>query len=243
MITKAIVDKVINKYQIRVRVPTIDRVSYDSISTTSDQLSIATICTLPHFIPNVKVGDIVFVSFEDDLKSKPVIIGYLYMEKDYETYVDGIFSSIVVNNNAKLSQDTTIGEIDYNQLKQLKGINGNIQLQLNSLKSQAQQSGIVEFPCLNKDLRENQACLFCTVENTGYVRTLEFGSEFIAGVIVSDKGNTALVGICGIYNVIDDGRCKNLTFCDPDAGGKAKPGTKYKIIKRVDENTIQILFK
>ena len=76
MILKAIVDKVLDKYNIRVRIPELDRAEYNASSTSRDDLNVAIICTLPGFDLNLQEGDIVFVSFEPN--GQCLILGCLF---------------------------------------------------------------------------------------------------------------------------------------------------------------------
>ena len=80
MITKAIVEEVLTPYQVRVRIPILDRVSSSELSTPTEELNIATICSLPNCYINVQKGDIVFVGFEDNTYRKAVILGHLSRE-------------------------------------------------------------------------------------------------------------------------------------------------------------------
>ena len=85
MITKAIVEKVIDNYNIRVRVPSLDRTYQSSVYTNNEDLNVAIVCTLPGCDPNIKVGDVVFVSLEETEEDRAVILGYLYRTKKTET--------------------------------------------------------------------------------------------------------------------------------------------------------------
>lgn len=80
MITKAYIEEVISPYQMKVRMPIFDKPSGVNLCTNNENLSIATICCLPNIIPQYNVGDVVFVAFEDNNLSTPVILGVLYAE-------------------------------------------------------------------------------------------------------------------------------------------------------------------
>ena len=135
MITKAIVEEVLTPYQVRVRIPILDRVSSSELSTPTEELNIATICSLPNCYINVQKGDIVFVGFEDNTYRKAVILGHLSREACI-TYSDINLNSLVVNSEAKLPVTTHIGDVQPHQLAMLKGLTDNIQKQLDSLKEQ-----------------------------------------------------------------------------------------------------------
>lgn len=136
MITKAIVEKVIDNYNIRIRVPSLDRTYQSSVYTNNEDLNVAIVCTLPGCDPNIKVGDVVFVSLEDTEEDRAVILGYLYRTKKTETLCDMLLSKLNVANVAVLPEDTTIGNVSSFELQQLSGIRGNVQLQITQLQEQ-----------------------------------------------------------------------------------------------------------
>ncbi len=136
MITKAIVEKVIDPYNIRIRVPSLDRTYQSSVHTNSEELNVAIVCTLPGCDPNIKSGDIVFVSIDETEEDRAVILGYLYRTKKTETLCDMLLSKLTVMNVATLPQDTTIGDVSSFELQQLTGIRGNVQLQITQLQEQ-----------------------------------------------------------------------------------------------------------
>lgn len=136
MITKAIVEKVIDNYNIRIRVPSLDRTYQSSVYTNNEDLNVAIVCTLPGCDPNIKVGDVVFVSLEDTEEDRAVILGYLYRTKKTETLCDMLLSKLNVADAAVLPEDTTIGNVSSFELQQLSGIRGNVQLQITQLQEQ-----------------------------------------------------------------------------------------------------------
>lgn len=136
MITKAIVEKVIDNYNIRIRVPSLDRTYQSSVYTNNEDLNVAIVCTLPGCDPNIKVGDVVFVSLEDTEEDRAVILGYLYRTKKTETLCDMLLSKLNVADVAVLPEDTTIGNVSSFELQQLSGIRGNVQLQITQLQEQ-----------------------------------------------------------------------------------------------------------
>ena len=136
MITKAIVEEIISPYQVKVRIPLLDRAEATPLSTNSDDLNIATICCLPNCYMNLQVGDIVFVGFEDNTYYKAVILGHLCREATSNTYSDAAFSNLDVRSSVRLPSSTTIGSVTGDELSRLSGTTENIQKQLNSLKEQ-----------------------------------------------------------------------------------------------------------
>ena len=52
------------------------------------------------------------------------------------------------------------------------------------------------------------------------------------------------IGMLGVLNVIDDGSCKVNGFCKVVDGGTATASdTGYRVIKRVTDNIVKIVFK
>ena len=86
MIQKAIVEAIENDYQVKVRIPKYDKMSYDG--TNYHELSTGIICSTPGSLVNYSVGDIVLVGFENDEISKPVILGLLYTNNNAESSVN-----------------------------------------------------------------------------------------------------------------------------------------------------------
>lgn len=134
MITRGIVEKLLDRYTIKVRMPLLNRMKQNSNSILSEDLNEAVVSVPPNFDPNINVGDVVFVAFEDNNFGKPVVIGYLYRSNMTPTYGDIILNSINVKIAANLSADTTIGDVSSTNISYLKGVTSNIQGQLNSLK-------------------------------------------------------------------------------------------------------------
>lgn len=126
MITKGIIEEIISPYEVRVRVPTLDRSLTSSIATATENLNIATICTLPNCYVNLQVGDVVFVGFEDNTYYKAVILGHLCREES-TTYADLILGNLTVKNGCK------IGDVTQSEISQLVGVRDNLQKQIDNL--------------------------------------------------------------------------------------------------------------
>lgn len=134
MITKGIIEEVLSPYEVRIRIPTLDRDKSSSLSTSTEHLNIATICTLPNCYVNLQVGDVVFVGFEDNTYYKAVVLGHLCREAEYTTYMDLNIGNLIVNSSAKLPSETSIGELSSIDLSQLKGVKDNLQKQIDMLQ-------------------------------------------------------------------------------------------------------------
>lgn len=159
MITKATVSEVIDNKTCKVRIPIFNQTKASALATPDNELSEATICTIPNYAPNVRVGDIVYVGFEDNDYGRPVLLGYLYTDKDIETYGDLVLGSLEVKTNATLPKDTSIGDVKSKELAYLQGLRSNIQGQIDSI---APNSGSVSLIWSNfKDEQPE------TIENFG----------------------------------------------------------------------------
>lgn len=119
MLQKAIIEKKLDKYSMKVRIPVYNKVKSDPTATPTNELYTATIQTLPGCSPNYQEGDVVIVDFENDDLSFPVIIGLLYREHMPQGSTDITADSLVVNVNTNLSENTLIGEVTPDSLKKL----------------------------------------------------------------------------------------------------------------------------
>ena len=135
MITKAIVEEILSPYEVKVRVPVLDRCDWN-MATSPENLNTATVCSLPNCYVNLKVGDIVFVGFEDNTYYKAVVLGHLCREAASTTYADLILNSLTTHSDTILSSNTTIGNVTAENIKCLEGVSDNIQRQLNYIKEQ-----------------------------------------------------------------------------------------------------------
>ncbi len=136
MITKGIVEELVDIYRIRVRIPLIDRTPQSSLHTSTENLNVALVCTLPGCDPNIKPGDVVFVAIDDTLEQEAIILGYLYRSKDTETYCDLVLNELTVKSKVTLPFETYIGNTTGKDISNLSGTRDNVQKQLDELKKQ-----------------------------------------------------------------------------------------------------------
>ena len=156
MVTKGIITEVISDYKAKVRIPLYDSVESAKGSTLDKDLSIATVCTLPNLTHPVDVGDVVYVSFEDGDKSKPVILGHLHKENKTKTKVNLDVGNITTNSTTQLGYQTSIGNIRPAEIATLSGVKDNIQNQIDN--SIIYSQSIISNPNLliNGDFKVNQ---------------------------------------------------------------------------------------
>lgn len=133
MIYRGIVEKIIDPYTVKVRVPLVHRTTATSQHVDLDSLPDAKICTLPNTHPNIQVGDIIVVAFENNDLSKPMIIGYLYKEVMSDTAITSKLNTLEVKFGTILSEDTTIGNVTPKDISNLYGTKENIQQQINQI--------------------------------------------------------------------------------------------------------------
>lgn len=130
MLVKGIIEQKVDIYSYKVRIPFLNKISEDSNPTSTENLSVATINTIPGIHSVFEEGDVVFVDFENDDFSDPVILGKLDRDSTKTSYNNLDTSTLNVNLTANLPQETYIGDITPFELNSLKGIEGNIQQQL-----------------------------------------------------------------------------------------------------------------
>ena len=87
MLQKGIVEKIIDKYSCKVRIPKYDKLQSSVSGTSTNDLATAIISAMPGTEISYVVGDIVLLSFENDELNKPVILGLLYRKFDTESAI------------------------------------------------------------------------------------------------------------------------------------------------------------
>lgn len=85
MIQKGIVEEIINKYKLKVRVPKYDKAKSAPDKIRTSELAESIICTLPGSDVAYSVDDIVIIGYENDELSKPIVLGSLYCDKNKNT--------------------------------------------------------------------------------------------------------------------------------------------------------------
>lgn len=116
MLVKAIIEEKIDKYSYRVRVPLLNKLHSSANPTNTEDLSVAPICTTPGVEIVYNVGDIVFISFENNDYNHPVIIGNLFRDGISGSYNSINTTNLNVSLSTSLSNDTKIGDISSNQV-------------------------------------------------------------------------------------------------------------------------------
>lgn len=156
MLTKGVIEKIISPYKAKVRLPVYDSLKDVNYSTSTENLSEATVCSLPNCDFALNVGDVVFVSVEDNDFHKPVIVGFLYSQNKALTQVDAKLNSLEVITDTKLSSETTIGKVSAESIQSLYGVKENIQAQIDELKGKSGSDNQKDIDVLKEDVSELQ---------------------------------------------------------------------------------------
>jgi len=75
MILRALIENKEDAYHYRIRIPLLNKSEGSANATSYEDLYIAPVCTFPGIKINFVKGDVVFVAFESNDYSKPVILG------------------------------------------------------------------------------------------------------------------------------------------------------------------------
>lgn len=135
MITKAYIQEVLTPYSVRVRIPLYHKIENAVGSIKQESLPIAYISTPPNVKIDPKVGDIVIVSFEEENLGKPIIIGYLYSQKDINSTTSIECENLISTGETTLGKNTLIGDISYENIECLRNQKENIPDMLRALQS------------------------------------------------------------------------------------------------------------
>lgn len=126
MITKAYIQEVLTPYSVRVRIPLYHKIENVNGSTRQELLPIAYISAPPNVKIDPKVGDVVIVTFEEENLSKPIVIGYLYSNKDTTSTINIECENLTSTGETILGKNTLIGDIKYENIACLKNMTENI---------------------------------------------------------------------------------------------------------------------
>lgn len=131
MLVKAIINSLTEDgYGAYITIPILDGYKPEYVGTSSGRF--ATVCTLPGCNLSYNSGDVVFVEFEQDKQSEPVILGSLYREEQ-PSQLDIKATSLQVSVNANLSEDTSIGDVSRQNIYSLLGNTFNIDKRIENL--------------------------------------------------------------------------------------------------------------
>lgn len=116
MIFKAIVvSRTDDDNQIYVTIPVLDG-SNSKTNFKGVNKRLATVCSLPGCTPVYATGDVVYIDFEQDNMSYPIVIGSLLSSESKKSIINLDAESLTVNVNTQLSEDTYIGDNSYENI-------------------------------------------------------------------------------------------------------------------------------
>lgn len=168
MLTKAYVEEIVDEYRVKVRIPIFNGLDSSPNATPTEQLSISPICTIPGGKYNYSVGDIVFVTFEDNDLGRPVILGQLYADIDNKGLASLTLDSLVVKQSTTLPADTSIGNVSADAIKNLQGTRLPIQQQIDSLSGGV--FGVVQNnPYMNTIVQNFMEAHYVVMPNGNYI--------------------------------------------------------------------------
>lgn len=138
MITRAIIEEVVDLFSYRVRIPIFDRIESATHHTSFENLLIAKASVSKGSNNQFQKGDVVFVAFENNDLGSPVIIGHLYRNALLQDQLGPIIeaTNLTITGKASLPITTTIGDLSYNQLFYLSNVESDIQAQINDVQAQ-----------------------------------------------------------------------------------------------------------
>lgn len=134
MLALGIVERVVDEYTVKVRIPILHRSPSDVNATPTDLLPDASICTFSKSYPNYIEGCVVVVGFDRNDLTAPIILGELMTDKDIGNETGMRLTSLEVNGSCTLPIDTSVGEVNSHDISCIKGTRVNIQSQLDNLE-------------------------------------------------------------------------------------------------------------
>lgn len=136
MITKGyIISKATNPTKFTVRLPIFETANSNEANIYKPFTLDASLLMTPGNYMGYNIGDCVFIGFEDNDYSKPVILGKLFTgDTETPNTVKEVNNQLLVNSGAILPANTSIGNVSAQDLKALEGIGGNNKTLMQLLK-------------------------------------------------------------------------------------------------------------
>ena len=125
MITKAYVQTIIDESTVVVRMPLFNKIAEVSGSTPDSELPTASLCIVPGAEYVLEEGDIVFLGFEEDNISNPVVLGVLSRYNKKNSKINLNLLDLYVDQAAKLPYQTTIGDVSAVSIACLQGLDAD----------------------------------------------------------------------------------------------------------------------
>lgn len=125
-----IVEKKDNLFKIRI--PFKHGIEGSKDSDINEELPFATLSTINVFKDTFNEGDVVYIYYENNDESKPVIMGHLYTQNS-ENVGSLKLRDLDISLSAKLPSNTNIGVVKSKEIGYLKGVKQPIQNQLDNI--------------------------------------------------------------------------------------------------------------
>ena len=136
MVTRGSVVEVISPHEVKIQVPKFGLIQEEPDEKQVNELPNARLCTIPGCLPNLKKGDTVLISIEDNNLNDVMIMRTLIPDNNSVGTSSAYFSDLKVETKVTLPKNTSIGDVTSDNLFTLKGVNSNIQTQFDDNKSQ-----------------------------------------------------------------------------------------------------------
>ena len=224
MITKGIIEEVINFNKVKVRCPVFDKIHVADLS--NNNLNIASVCNLPGSSILPRKGDVVFVGFENDNFSLPVVLGYLNLDSEINSSNSLKIDSLSVHNDTHLPRNTTIGQVYWNNIENISSLSSSVVESIDNIDSKlkADDESIKSLELFINDVSETLDRL---------TNDLDLSSNKIEAIkkLIGEFGNTDTSSLFGIvYNIIS-----KLDYINEHLGVFSKENTLEDQLLTIDK--------
>lgn len=205
MIERGIVEKILDNKEILVRIPLLNKSANAPGATPTEELDPAVVCNMPNCSISVKVGDVVFVGFENNDYSKPIILGYLFSDSGNASQLNIEADTLTVNSKVKLPADTSIGKVTSADIYNLLQSSDNLQQQIDYLKEHGAAGDFVE-----KKKSGGGYYAYCSLDDNDVMRALD-SKDTANSIIIRDEYGRAKCNSPNSYNDI-----ANMSYVDSE---------------------------
>lgn len=136
MLTKGKITEV-RETTLMVRLPV-----FESAGNNNPQIVECTVCYNPGNLNGYKIDDVVWVGFENNQIHKPVVLGKLYLGTSEESSNFSKVDSLNVSGSAVLPANTVIGNLDFNEIKNISGQISQLDAKIDQVKVDALHTDI-----------------------------------------------------------------------------------------------------
>ena len=217
MLVKALVQEVISPHLVKVRIPSINKIEGVNGATPNNELSTASVCSLPNIITDVHPGDIVVLGFENDNISNPIVIGHLSIKGESKSITNIKCDELVALGDVSLGKHTSIGDITPKNIEclrnQTSNINDTFQVMTKSIEEIRGQldalNGSNVADSITKDALTSQNTL---TSHRYYKYATTSGEVDVSNVGVVQLGNDVTITSISVDDVQDMSTIQEVTF-------------------------------